>query len=197
MGSPGRRERKKQAIRRAIAQAALRQFSAQGFDATTVAGICDEADVAVSTFYVYYESKEAAAFPDADARADVVERVLAGRPANEQVHATLRRAAHAIVEEDLGTRDTVASRALLVASEPRLAAFANTLERRYVDRLAGALAGHLSQERGADLRARVAVSALFGALNAVWAVWRRDDTTDLHALVDVAYDLLDGGLSRL
>jgi AcrR family transcriptional regulator len=64
MTPPGRRERKKERTRQAIAAAALRQFSAHGFDATTVAAICEEADVAVSTFYVYFDSKEAAAFPD-------------------------------------------------------------------------------------------------------------------------------------
>ena len=116
--------RKKERARRAIADAALRQFSANGFDATTVAAICEEADVAVSTFYVYFESKEAAAFPDADARAEAAERILAERPAGEAVHTTLRRAAHAIVEQDRRAPDAVASRSELLAREPRLAAYA-------------------------------------------------------------------------
>jgi AcrR family transcriptional regulator len=197
MAASGRRERKKERARRAIADAALRQFFAHGFEATTVAAICEEADVAVSTFYVYFESKEAAAFPDADARARAAERILAERPAGESVHATLRRAAHAIVEQDLRAPEAVASRAELIGSEPRLAAYASSLETVYVERLAGELARQMGLEARADLRPRLAVAALFGALNAAWSVWTADRSTDLHALVDHAHDLLDAGLARL
>jgi AcrR family transcriptional regulator len=197
MTAAGRRERNKQRVRGAIAQAALRRFSAHGFEATTIAAICEEADVAVSTFYAYFDSKEAAAFPDADARAHAAERILAERPAGEPVHATLRRAAHAIVEHDLGAPDAVGSRAELLAREPRLAAHARRLESAYVERLGAALARQIGVDPSSDLRPRLAVAALFGALNAAWSVWTQDGSTDLHALVDEAHDLLDDGLARL
>ena len=51
-----RRGRGKLRTRRAISDAALRQFADQGVDATTVESICEEADVAVSTFYAYFPS---------------------------------------------------------------------------------------------------------------------------------------------
>jgi len=197
MTSLGRRERKKERVRRTIADAALRQFSANGFDATTVAAICEEAEVAVSTFYVYFPSKEAAAFPDADARMEAAARILSQRPAGEPVDATLRRAAHAIVEQDLRAREAVASRSGLLAREPRLAAYANRLETVYIDRLAGELARQMGLDASADLRPRLAVAALFGALNAAWSIWREDGSNDLHALVDQAHDMLDGGIARL
>jgi AcrR family transcriptional regulator len=50
----------------------LRLFDDRGFEATTVESICAQAEVAVSTFYAYFESKEATAFPDEDARAALV-----------------------------------------------------------------------------------------------------------------------------
>lgn len=197
MAASGRRERKKERARQAIAEAALRQFSAHGFDATTVASICEEADVAVSTFYVYFDSKEAAAFPDAEGRAQAAERILAERAPAEPVHRTLRRAAHAIVEQDLQAPEAAASRAALLAREPRLAAHASWLESVYIDRLAAALARRLGVDPTTDLRARLAVAALFGALNAAWSVWRQDESAELPVLVDQAHDLLDAGLSRL
>jgi AcrR family transcriptional regulator len=195
MTLPGRRERKKERTRQAIADAALRQFSANGFEATTVAAICEEADVAVSTFYVYFDSKEAAAFPDADARVEVAERILAERPAGEPIHATVRRTAHAIAEHDLRAPEAVASRAELIAREPRLTAHASRLESVYVDRLAGEFARQIGVDPSSDLRPRLAVAALFGALNAAWSVWRQDGSADLHGLVDQAHDLLDRGLA--
>jgi AcrR family transcriptional regulator len=197
MPPSGRRERKKERARRAIADAALRQFSADGFEATTVAAICEEADVAVSTFYVYFESKEAAAFPDAAARALAAERVLAERPAGEPIHATLRRAAHAVVEQDLRAPEASAARASLLAREPRLAAYARSLETGYADRLAEELARQMKLAGASDLRPRLAVAALFGALNAAWSAWRQGGSADLHGLVDQAHDLLDRGLARL
>ena len=173
MAALGRRERKKERARRAIADAALRQFCANGFNATTVAAICEEADVAVSTFYVYFESKEAAAFPDADARAEAAERILAERPAGEAVHTTLRRAAHAIVEQDL--RPARRRRIALGAARPASRGSRPTpgrLETVYVDRLASELARQVGLDPSSDLRPRLAVAALFGALNAAWSVWR-------------------------
>jgi AcrR family transcriptional regulator len=197
VAAPGRRERKKERARRAIADAALRQFSTHGFEATTVASICEEADVAVSTFYVYFDSKEAAAFPDAEARGRAAERVLAERPAGEPVHETLRRAAHAIVERDLDAPEVAASRARLLVREPRLAAYGSKLESVYVDRLAAELARQLGVDPATDLRPRLAVAGLFGALNAAWSVWRQDDAAALPVLVDQAHDLLDSGLAHL
>jgi AcrR family transcriptional regulator len=54
-----RRERKKQETRRRLMEAALRLFSRYGYDATTVQRITDAADVAKSTFFNYFETKEA------------------------------------------------------------------------------------------------------------------------------------------
>jgi hypothetical protein len=130
-------------------------------------------------------------------RAREAERILAERPAGEPIHASLRRAAHTIVEHDLQTPEAVASGAELIAREPRLAAYASRLESVYVDRLAGEFARRIGVDPSSDLRPRLAVAALFGALNAAWSVWRQDGSADLHGLVDQAHELLDRGLARL
>lgn len=54
---PPRRERKAQATRRAILDAARRLFVGRGYGATTIQAIADEADVAVQTVYAVFGNK--------------------------------------------------------------------------------------------------------------------------------------------
>ncbi|GAB0104864.1 hypothetical protein JMUB6875_38400 [Nocardia sp. JMUB6875] len=55
------RERKRLRTRRALADAALRLFTEQGFDATTIEQLVDEAEVSRSTFFRAFATKEAVA----------------------------------------------------------------------------------------------------------------------------------------
>ena len=55
----GRRERKKQARRDQIYEAARQLFLEQGYAATTVEQIADAADVAQTTFFNHFQSKDA------------------------------------------------------------------------------------------------------------------------------------------
>lgn len=53
-----RRERKKLQSRKAIMDAAVREFSRKGFRDTSVADIMEAADLGIGTFYNYFNSKE-------------------------------------------------------------------------------------------------------------------------------------------
>ena len=55
---PGRNERRKARTRGALLAAGQRLFGEQGFDATTVAEIADAADVAIGSFYNYFDTKD-------------------------------------------------------------------------------------------------------------------------------------------
>jgi len=59
----GRRERKKRATRRALAEAAQKLIFERGFDAVTVAEIAEEADTAVTTLFKHFpDGKESLIF---------------------------------------------------------------------------------------------------------------------------------------
>lgn len=193
---PGLRERKKERTRRAIADTATRLFVERGFEPTTVDSICAEAEVAVSTFYVYFESKEAAAFPDEDARASVVASKLRERARGESLHVTLRRASQAVAERDVDRRESLAERIALLAREPALAAHAARRQAGYGEEFARLIAEQSGADADVDLRPRLVISAVLGALNAAWSAWAADPSRDLRDLVDEAHDILDAGFGK-
>jgi AcrR family transcriptional regulator len=191
----GLRERKKARTRQALSGSAVRLFAERGFEATTVEAICAEADVAISTFYAYFESKEAAAFPDEDARAALLAAMLRDRPAGEPLHVTARRASQAVVERDRHAREQLGDQVVLLAREPALAAHAVRRQADYAEHLVAVIADETGTDPALDLRPRLIVSAMLGALNAAWAAWAADGSRDLHELVDEAHDLLDAGFA--
>src|ERR1700686_841612 len=58
MSRPGRNERRKARTRSALLAAGKPLFGEQGFDATTIAEIADGADVAIGSFYNYFDTKD-------------------------------------------------------------------------------------------------------------------------------------------
>ena len=56
--SPGRRERRRLEVRARVLDAAWDLFEAQGYDATTVAQICEHADIAYGTFFNHFSEKQ-------------------------------------------------------------------------------------------------------------------------------------------
>jgi AcrR family transcriptional regulator len=56
--TPGLRERKKTRTREAIVAAALQLFAERGYDSTTVADIAEAAEVAQSTVFAYFPTKD-------------------------------------------------------------------------------------------------------------------------------------------
>ncbi len=116
------RERKKLRTRRALADAALRMFTENGFDATTLEELAEEAEVSRSTFFRFFPAKEAAAI-EAEAElwtaylAALADRELSGAILSE-LHQTL---AAAVAGLDPGWDDRfVATRRLIAAESPLL-----------------------------------------------------------------------------
>ena len=98
----GRRERKKQATRAALSEAALRLALEHGIENVTVEQIADEADVSLRTFFNYFSGKEEAVVTGDAARVEVLVERFRGRPASESVLTALRAAALAFVDDLAG-----------------------------------------------------------------------------------------------
>ena len=79
----GRRERKRNATRVALVEAALALFEEKGFAATTVDEIAERADVAQRTFFRHFPTKEAVLFPNREDEISEFRRALALRPTGE------------------------------------------------------------------------------------------------------------------
>ena len=69
----GLRERKKQATRIAIRDAAMALFDEHGFAQTTFDRIAEAADVSRATVFTYFPTKEEIVFGDAAAAVDALE----------------------------------------------------------------------------------------------------------------------------
>ena len=136
--------RKKLRTRRALADAALRLFTENGYDATTLEEVADQADVSKSTFFRFFPVKEAAAI---EAEAELWSAyldALNGRELSgeilEVLHHTLAAAA-ATLEPSWDERFLTTRR--LVAAEPALPWLPRSLPSRSkerADRPAGAKA---------------------------------------------------------
>jgi AcrR family transcriptional regulator len=86
----GRRERKKAATRKALADAALRLFLEHGYDNVGIKDVAEAADVSTTTLFKHFPSKEALVFDrDADVEAALVAAVR-DRPAGTSVTSALR-----------------------------------------------------------------------------------------------------------
>jgi AcrR family transcriptional regulator len=191
----GLRDRHKARTRAGIAQAALRLFRKQGFEATTVEEIALAAEVSPRTFFRYFPSKEAAAFPDHERRLARLEELLlahAAQPPLQRVRSALLGIARELERE----RCAVVAWQKVVEGSPALLAQERVRDLAWEEAIARALgAGALGTD--ADRRARLAAGALFGAIRAVLRTWyARAGQVDLPALGEEAFALLRSGLGE-
>jgi AcrR family transcriptional regulator len=138
------RERKKLRTRRALADAALRLFTENGFGRTTLEEVAEEAEVSKSTFFRFFPAKEAAAI-EAEAElwtaylTALAERELSGAILGE-LHQALAEAAGGL---DPGWDERFIATRRLIAGEPALLAYVEHyrtgVERQVIDHLAGKL----------------------------------------------------------
>jgi AcrR family transcriptional regulator len=197
----GLRERKKLRTRWRLSEVALRLFAEKGLDAATVEEICKEAEVSTSTFFRYFPSKEAAAFPEdhpaGGSRLEVIRQALEQRPPGEPPVGTARRAALALVDYDLARRDMLVSRAKLVAGEPALGAKRREIQEQPTEVWTQAIAEQLGVDEQRDLRPRLFASSCLAAVDAAYGAWLAEGAqADLRSLVNHAFDVLDEGFAR-
>ncbi|HWV86369.1 MAG TPA: TetR family transcriptional regulator [Capillimicrobium sp.] len=183
-GAHGSRDR-----RYAIAAAAVDLFARRGFDAATTEEIAAAAGVSVRTFFRYFPTKEAAAFPDhADRLAEMRLRLAARRGAGAPLDAVLD-VTRRLMGEAFDQPELYRPRYRLIRSVPTLRDFERIQDLRYE----AAIVEHLVAERPGDpdaqTAARVAAAGIVAAVNDVLDRWASDDDADPRALLDRALAL--------
>lgn len=183
----GRRERKKAATRQKIADAALRLFLDRGYDAVGIRDIAAEADVAVTTLFSHFTSKEALIFDQDRNFEHGLTRAVTERAPGEPLIPVLRDEIHAMVRHC--TAEGAAPLWRMIDTTPALREYETTMRLRHAEALATAIAADpglglsrtasrtlarfvidaYSLARDAD-DPRAAVDEIFRMIEAAWEV---------------------------
>lgn len=138
---PGRRERKKAATRRAIGDQALRLFLEHGYEKVGIRDVAAAADVAVTTLFAHFPSKEALVFnKDADFEHQLALAVI-DNTSDEPLVARLRREIQSLVRQS--TDESAVPRWRLINSTPALVTYEGSMRLRHAESLATTLATRL------------------------------------------------------
>jgi AcrR family transcriptional regulator len=181
----GRRERKKAATRKAIADAALQLFLERGYDAVTVRQVAEHADVSATTLLNYFPSKESLVFDrDADVEASLVNAVTERAPLTSPLEALRAHLKERAVRA--GTAQGAAQFRALVRSAPSLLDYQRDMWVRHQAALAAAIAD--AGDRPAD-DLSCGLVALF-ALQTFTSALASDDPAKT---VDLGFDIIERG----
>ncbi|MFE5258121.1 TetR/AcrR family transcriptional regulator [Streptomyces coelicoflavus] len=135
---PGRRERKKAATRQKIADTALRLFLERGYDAVGIRDVAAEADVAVTTLFSHFASKEALVFEQDEDFERRLTQAVTDRAPQEPLVPALRREILALVRHC--TADSAAPIWHMIDASPALRKYDDSIRLRHADALARAIA---------------------------------------------------------
>ncbi|MGH9055018.1 MAG: TetR/AcrR family transcriptional regulator [Acidimicrobiales bacterium] len=191
-----RRERKKQATRQAIHEAALTLAERDGLAAVTVEAITDRADVSPRTFWSYFSSKEDAVLDRDPGRPEALRQALLARPASEGAFTALRRVLEADAAERAEDHERLMRRMDLARREPRLMSALVITFGQIEQALVSAVAERTGRDAEVDVFPGVVVSAACGACRVAYVHWREGQgRTSLQGLLDETFDAIGTGLS--
>jgi AcrR family transcriptional regulator len=134
----GRRERKKAATRQKIADTALRLFLEHGYDAVGIRDVAAEADVAVTTLFSHFASKEALVFEQDEDFEQRLTQAVAGRAPHEPLIPALRREVEVMVRHCAA--DSAAPVWRVIGESAALREYEESMRLRHADSLAAAIA---------------------------------------------------------
>ena len=165
------RERKKLRTRRALAEAALRLFTENGFDETTLEEVAEEAEVSKSTFFRFFPAKEAAAVEAETELWTAYLAALAGRQLSGailgELHQTL---ASAVASLDPGWDQRFIDTRLLIIAAPDLLKYVEHYRHGVKRQVVGGLAGKLQLDPE-DLRLHLVVELTMTAFTVSGRHW--------------------------
>jgi AcrR family transcriptional regulator len=186
---PDWRQRKKNATRDRIRAAALRLFSEQGYDATTVEQIAAAAGVSHMTFFRYYPAKEDVTLSDSydPLLAGLLGQTPATWPLIDRIRTALVQGLRQLYDSD---RDTLLAQNKLIIATPALRErlWASQVDTQQL--ILQALAAS-QDDPYPSFEDRVTVAACLAAATTAVLAWvENDGTPELPDLVEQAFDTL-------
>ncbi|NGN69199.1 TetR/AcrR family transcriptional regulator [Streptomyces sp. A7024] len=134
----GRRERKKAATRQKIADTALRLFLERGYDAVGIREVAAEADVAVTTLFSHFASKEALVFEQDEDFEQRLTQAVTGRAPHAPLIPALRHEIEALVRHCTAAGAAPIWR--MIDESPALRKYDESMRLRHAETLAAAIA---------------------------------------------------------
>ena len=197
-GEPlGRRARKKLATRDSLRDAALELMTERSFAGVTVEDVCERADVAPSTFFRHFPTKEDVVLTDLADRGEALVLAVDTIPAGLSPSEFVRAAALTWAASRMPS-DRLRAEAVLVSREPALKAHLDRLLVAWEGPLAERLATRFECEPN-SLAPQLGAACMFSAIRVVvreWAVLGQGEVVDfaggavdaLGALFDQLFD---------
>jgi AcrR family transcriptional regulator len=186
----GLRERKKQQTRERLMAAAFRLLKERGYHGATVELMAEEAEVSVTTFFRYFESKEDVFLASHLAIIERVETAIRDRAPDVSVFDALRVVVDEVLREmpeDIS--DEKVHKEIDAIPELR------ERTREHEARIGNALMEAFGEQLGVpptDLEPRVLGSAVLSAFDAAWAAWVVDPhDVSLRTYMADALDLVE------
>jgi AcrR family transcriptional regulator len=186
---PDWRQRKKNATRDRIRASALRLFSEQGYDATTVEQIAAAAGLSHMTFFRYFPTKEDVVLSDSydPLLAGLIGQTPATWPLTERIRTVLVQGLRQVYDAD---RDTLLAQNKLIVSTPALR------ERLWASQMDTQQLILQALDTGQDnphpsFQDRVTVAACLAAATTAILTWvENNGTPELPGLIDQAFDTI-------
>lgn len=186
------RERKKRRTQQRLEEAAIRLFSTQGYDNTTVEEIAAAADVSPRTFFRYFPTKEDVIFSAVSEFSDEAAQEVLEHPPEDSLRELIVHAVERNIAEAGWDRETMAQRAQLVQNVPVLAQRAFQLQARFEEDLAKAIAHRMGVDPATDWRPRLVAGAIFGLYRQAGLDWLvRQPPHSMPEHFDAALDVLE------
>jgi AcrR family transcriptional regulator len=177
---------KREQTRERLVRSALELFSAEGYDATSVAQIARKAGVTEMTLFRYFPSK-ASLLVD-DPYDPLIGQAISRQPADldpiTRAARGIRASWHSLPEPSV---DEVRSRLRIVAQTPTLRASLTRVSAATEAVIAEALTTSETPLRSAQ----IAAAAVISALNTALLQWSVSDGETLGSAIDAAVDLLE------
>lgn len=189
--TPGLRERKKRQTRERLISAALSLFRERGYEGATVEAISERAEVSVTTFFRYFESKEDVFLEGHREIIDRVESAIRERPPGVAVIAALRRVVAQILkaQPELEVKDEAEHKD--IDAVPELRERLREHEDHIRDAIADAYAEQLGVPAG-DMRPRLLAGVILSAFDSARSAWLEDRTdVPLGAYLNDALDVVE------